>query len=295
MTIRQEMRAAARRAKAPLGDRAAGAAGFIADREDPAGGFRGRGERGDLYYSMFALEALAALDAAVPRAGIESWLGSFGAGDDLDLVHLACLARCWADLDKPGAGGSAEAILARVEAHRSADGGYGTAPGCLAGSAYTCFLAVGAYQDLQAPLCDPHRTAACLTALRAEDGGYSNSPNMPVGSTAATAAAVTALRHLGSEVDESAARWLTARRRTDGGFGAWSAAPVSDLLSTAVALHALAGLRAPLDDIRKPCMDFVNSLWSADGAFRGHAGDEVLDCEYTYYGLLALGHLSDPT
>ena len=295
MTIRQEMRAAARGAKAPLGDRAAGAAGFIAGREDPAGGFRGRGERGDLYYSVFALEALAALDAPAPRAAVERWLAGFGAGDDLDLVHLACLARCWADLDEPGAGGSAEGILAHVEAHRSADGGYGTAPSCRAGSAYTCFLAVGAYQDLRAPLCDPHRTAACLTALRAEDGGYSNSPNMAVGSTPATAAAVTALRHLDCKVDESAARWLTARRGTDGGFGAWPGAPASDLLSTAVALHALAGLRAPPDDIRKPCMDFVNSLWSADGGFRGHATDEALDCEYTYYGLLAMGHLSDPT
>jgi len=294
MTIRQEMRAAAGRAKALLGDRGARAAGFIADQEDPAGGFRGRGRRGDLYYSVFALEALAALDASVPRAGTASWLGSFGAGEDLDLVHLACLARCWADLDEPGAGGSAEAILARVEAHRSADGGYGTVRSCPVGSAYACFLAVATYQDLQTPLCDPRRTAACLVALRAEDGGYSNSPNMPVGGTAATAAAVTALRHLDCEVDESAARWLTARRGTDGGFSAWPGAGASDLLSTAVAVHALAGLRAPLDDIRERCTRFVNSLWSAGGGFRGCAGDEVFDCEYTYYGLLALGHLSDP-
>jgi len=295
MTIRQEMRAAARRAKALLGDRAALAAGFIAGREDPAGGFRGRGGRGDLYYSVFALEALAALDAPAPRAGIERWLGSFGTGDHLDLVHLACLARCRADLDEPGAVGIAGGILARLEAHRSADGGYGVVRGCPVGSAYACFLAVGAYQDLRTPPCEPHRTVACLRGLRAEDGAYSNSPNMPVGGTAATAAAVTALRHLDCEVDESAARWLTARRGSDGGFGAWSGAPVSDLLSTAVALHALAGMGAPLDDLRKPCMDFVNSLWSADGGFRGHATDEALDCEYTYYGLLALGHLSDPT
>jgi hypothetical protein len=68
-------------------------------------------------------------------------------------------------------------------------------------------------------------------------------------------------------------------------------APMPDLLSTATALHALAGLQAPLDAIREPCLDFVDSLWTGK-AFCGHWSDDVEDCEYTYYGLLAIGHLS---
>jgi len=51
-------------------------------------------------------------------------------------------------------------------------------------------------------------------------------------------------------------------------------------------------LQARLDAVREPCLDFLNSLWSPRGAFRGSWVDDALDCEYTYYGLLALGHLS---
>jgi hypothetical protein len=38
----------------------------------------------------------------------------------------------------------------------------------------------------------------------------------------------------------------------------------------------------------------VDTLWSAEGGFHGHWADDHLDAEYTFYGLLALGHLSLP-
>ena len=47
-----------------------------------------------------------------------------------------------------------------------------------------------------------------------------------------------------------------------------------------------------LDPIRESTLDFVDSLWTSRGGFLGSWADETLDCEYTYYGLLALGHLS---
>ena len=65
-----------------------------------------------------------------------------------------------------------------------------------------------------------------------------------------------------------------------------------DLLSTATALHALAAVGAPLDDLREPCLDFLDSLWDHRGGFHGSWADDALDCEYVFYGLLALGHLS---
>lgn len=69
-------------------------------------------------------------------------------------------------------------------------------------------------------------------------------------------------------------------------------APMPDLLSTATALHALAGLEFDLTPIHEKCLDFVDSLWTNQGAFHGHWADDLLDIEYTFYGLLALGHLS---
>ena len=65
------------------------------------------------------------------------------------------------------------------------------------------------------------------------------------------------------------------------------------LLSTATALHALACMERPLsEDQRERCLDFVDTLWTAEGGFHGHWADDALDPEYTFYGLLALGHLA---
>ena len=43
----------------------------------------------------------------------------------------------------------------------------------------------------------------------------------------------------------------------------------------------------------QPHRDFVESLWDDDGGFRGHPSDPVTDCEYTFYGLLAMGHVTE--
>ena len=68
-------------------------------------------------------------------------------------------------------------------------------------------------------------------------------------------------------------------------------APIPDLLSTATALHALAGMHVSFEDIKEKCLDFVDSLWTGR-AFCGTWEDDAQDSEYTYYALLALGHLS---
>ena len=99
------------------------------------------------------------------------------------------------------------------------------------------------------------------------------------------------MRYLDVPPDPRLAGWLLDRCR-EGGFFATPDAPMPDLLSTATALHALSSLHAPLDRVREACLDFIDSLWTSEGAFYGNWADDTLDCEYTYYGLLALGHLS---
>ena len=86
--------------------------------------------------------------------------------------------------------------------------------------------------------------------------------------------------------------WLLDRCHSSGGFFAGPDAPVPDLLSTATALHALSSLHLPMSALREPCLDFVDSLWTNRGGFFGTWADDTVDCEYTYYALLALGHLS---
>ncbi|MCX7886685.1 MAG: terpene cyclase/mutase family protein, partial [Verrucomicrobiae bacterium] len=127
---------------------------------------------------------------------------------------------------------------------------------------------------------------------RSHDGAYANAAGLQFGSTLATAAAVIVLLHLGAPVPPQIAPWLLTQHHPAGGFLAMPQAPAPDLLSTAVALHALGSLGTPFDQIRQPCLNFINSLRSNDGGFHAHCADQYPDVEYTYYALLALGHLA---
>ena len=103
---------------------------------------------------------------------------------------------------------------------------------------------------------------------------------------------MTLLRHFAQPIDPAIADWLLNRCHPQGGFFATPEAPIPDLLSTATALHALVGMKADIEPVKEKCLYFIDTLWSSQGAFFGNWEDDALDCEYTYYGLLALGHLS---
>ncbi len=295
MSLRLEMLQVARLAPKLLGESAELVRHFLQRQQNDDGGFRDRGGKSDLYYTVFGLDGLLALQAELPGDHTAAYLKSFGAGEGLDFVHLCCLARAWAAISTPARPESAPppaAILKRIEAFRTIDGGYHSVRGREFGTAYAAFLAVGAYQDLKAELGDPMRLAQSLKFLETNDGAWANERNAKAGSTNATAAAITTLRNLNVPVNQSAGDWLLARCHPEGGFLAAPGAPIPDLLSTATALHALAGLQVSFDGVKEQCLDFIDTLWTNEGAFHGQWADDHVDCEYTYYGLLALGHLS---
>jgi len=259
-----------------------------------AGGGRDRSDRPDLYYTVFTLNGCEALGVPVPVVQLETWLRTFGEGNELDLVHLTSLARCWASLGKQRMPkGLPKAVLARLETFRKPDGGYDTSPTKPNGTAYGSFLALGAYQDLGKFPPRPLSIVQSLKRLETPDQAWNNAPGLPIGSTNPTAGAVTLLRHLHLPLNPAVGDWLLARLHPQGGFTAVPGAPMPDLLSTATALHALASLDRRLTaQQRERCLDYVDTLWSAEGGFHGHWADDHLDAEYTFYGLLALGHLS---
>lgn len=303
MSRRRQMLQVARLARRSLGESADLVISFVRSLATPDGGYANRDGRPDLYYTPFALDALAALDA-LPTDDREpeqarrtrSWLAGFGGGGPLDFVHRCCLARAWA-AQPPDAFAARDrgTLAASFAADRAADGGWATQPAAAGGTAYGCFLAVNALADLGLPAPDTAvRTAiaACLDRLRSGDGGYANAAGQPVGSTTATAAAVATLVSLDLTVPAAAAEFLLAQRHPAGGFVAGPDTPLPDLLSTAVALHALDAVEAPWRDSRERMLDFLDSLWSAEGAFHGSWADDQADAEYTFYGLVALGHAS---
>ena len=256
MSLRLEMLQVARLAPKLLQEASDPVARFLHSQFNDDGGAADRSGQSDLYYTVFALEGLIALQCD-PPPGVRGFLESFGDGEDLDLVHLCCLARCWATVKQPGPD-----LAPRIRARWDR------------GSVYHSFLAWGALEDLgQRP--EPF-------GLRDDTG---------VRTTPTTAAAVALLRRMGAPVPAEATRWLLARAHPDGGFLATETAPMPDLLSTATALHALAGEHVPFGHLKESTLDFIDTLWTGK-AFCGTWADDEPDSEYTWYALLAMGHLS---
>jgi len=245
---------------------------FLRGQFNDDGGARDRAGNSDLYYTVFALEGLVALRQELPAGKVRPYLRRFGIGEDLDFVHLTCLARCWAALGMDG--------LSKRDAHHLAGriffGGNG--------SVYHQFLKFGALEDLGGQQIGEREIADTVFKLQSPDGSF-------MGTTPTTAGAVTLIHHLGAEVPQTAVDWLLARAQPKGGFLPAPDSPVPDLLSTATALHALAAAHAPTGGLREPMLDFIDTLWTGKG-FCGSWADDVVDSEYTYYALLALGHLS---
>jgi hypothetical protein len=270
----------ARLAPSLLQEAADRVADFLLSQLNDDGGARDKSGKSDLYYTVFVLDGLVALRRDVP-ARVRPFLERHGDGEGLDLVHQACLARCWAAMPK-GSFARADRLAERLEARREKDGGFG--------SLYSTFVAHGALEDLgRTPKTDG--VAALIASLAQPDGGYANGAEIPAATTPTTAGAVTLLHHLGEPVPPKAIEWLRARAADAGGFLAVPAAPIPDLLSTATALHALVAAHAPISDLKDKTLDFVDSLWTGQG-FCGTWDEEKPDAEYTYYALLSLGHLS---
>ncbi len=282
----------ARLAPSVLGDATPLVLEYLLGELTDAGGAADRAGKPDLYYTAFLLDGLIALSEDLPADRVRPYLESFGDGEDLDLVHRACLVRCWAALggDWPSET-FVPSALEHLGACRSADGSFGMDPGRKRGTLYDAFLALGVYQDVGASMPAPAVLGAAMHELRTPDGGFSNESELRWGMGPSTAAAVAVLGQLELPIPEDAGRWLLSQIHPKGGFKAIPDAPMPDLLSTATILHALSIVGVDIGAGKELCLDYVDTLWSGR-SFYGHWADEELDVEYTFYALLALGHLA---
>jgi len=266
---------------------------LIRSKINDDGGFADRKGQSDLYYTLFGIETLLALKSDMPADKILSYLTGFKDGKSLDLIHLASLVRCLAEVSEKLLKTNKDNFIKYLNTFRCNDGGYSNTPLSSKGTMYGCFLVLGAYQDLGEPVPDIDSFINCINSLRTPDGGFANDSRAKVSSTPVTAAAITALHYLQADLDTSAANWLESCLYPKGGFLAVPKALAPDLLSTATAVHALCLTGHDIGNIKEICLDFTDSVWSSKGGFHGTWADNVLDCEYTYYGLLTIGHLSN--
>jgi len=256
-----------------------------------AGGFKGRGDGADLYYTLFGMACLKTLGVPLPER-LADYLSGFGVGDGLDFVHLTCLARCLGDLQEGEATDGIAATLQRIEYFRARDGGYATMAGAQQSTVYAVFLGCLAYESLGVPLPGLSQCLHSVAHKKMPDGSYGSERDVDWGTTPVTAAAVVLLEHHGLEVGYDVREWLLRQARRGGGFAAGPGADSPDLLSTATALYALRRLGVKASS-RAEHMLFVERQWQEDGGFRGHSRRDGADCEYTFYGLLALGCLAE--
>ncbi|MEM9015377.1 MAG: prenyltransferase/squalene oxidase repeat-containing protein [Verrucomicrobiota bacterium] len=293
MSLRLEMLQVARLAPSLLGEEATALVReFVLSQAHADGGFCDRDGESDLYYTSFAIDCLTALQCPLPEEDLGRYLGGkLGQVDSLDFVHLCCLARGFSALTNAPAADFSD-LFEKLESFRSPDGGFNQAPDAETGSAYGAFLAYGAYSDHRREIPNLEGIANSLEALKVSGGAWANDVELPVPNVPATAAAVTLCRNLRLPIPEETGEWILGSFSPAGGVLPFPLAPIPDLLSTAVALHALDGLQVPFEERKEPLLDYVDTLWTAKGGFHGNWEDDDLDIEYTYYGILALGHLA---
>ena len=273
--------------------------------QTPDGGFRGRdpdGEHppGDLYYTGFAVRALAVLGGYEPATATR--VGGFLAETDpLRLGVIDATSWLYAAVVTQAAGGGDVLAAAGVpgdwpdrlagtfEAARAPDGGYAKTPAGAAGSTYTSFLVALCYELIGRTPPAPGRLAQFLFDMQRDDGGFVELAPVKRSGTNPTAAAAVLLHLLGhadSELKSDLAGFFREVADPGGGVRANTRIPFPDGLSTFTALLACADLGVPPPANRKAVRRWCEEeLELPTGGFRGAAWDADADPEYTFYGL----------
>ncbi len=270
---------------------------YLIGKQDDDGGFAGRKGAADLYYTSFALRALALLGsldgqtaarvAGFLEEGLKQQLPSI---DFISLVSSAVLVEMAAGIDVFADAGldRRPMVVDFVERFRRDDGGYAKTPRSGCGSTYHTFLVVLCKQVIGAPLDGSQKIIELVRSRQRDDGGFVEIDPMQHGGTNPTAAAVGLLRLLDA-LDEptraAAAKFLANMQTAEGGFRANARIPVADLLSTFTGLVALSDLDALAAVDAAAGLRFARSLEQPDGGFRAGAWDDAVDVEYTFYGL----------
>ena len=277
---------------------------FLLTQQMPDGGFRGREGDSDLYYTGFAVRALAVSGGlnAEQNESVASYLrghspGDLGVIDLLSWLYSALVVQAGGgdDLLSDAPPEFADDVSEKLEATRVADGGYAKSTEGSAGSTYHSFMVALTYELIGRKPPRPNRLIQFLYDRQRDDGGFVEIAPMRRSGTNPTAAAVALLNSLGGMDDDIAddvLGFLTDVVSTEGGFQANTRIPFADGLSTFTGL--LTGQDLGRRDVIKPdrILEWLQTqIELPTGGFRGASWDQQADAEYTFYGLGILGLL----
>jgi len=277
---------------------------FLKQAQHDDGGFAGRMGESDLYYTSFALRALAILGelhgevAQRARAFLRGRLGGREPLiDHISLVFAAALLDAAAGLEVFGVEGPAwkEQLASRIIQLRREDGGFAKGPQGAASSTYFTFLALLGLELINHPCPDPAGVVAFIRAQRDAQGGFREIRVGKRAGTNPTAAAIGVLRMLDAldkATCQQTAQFLADMQDDDGGLLANARIPIADVLSTFTGLLTLCDLgELPRIDLLR-ARRFAQRLEHPRGGFLAAPWDESRDVEYTFYGLGCLALLA---
>lgn len=224
------------------------------------------GGKTDAYYLSFALVSLCALGENFDKPRVREFIGSFDFSK-CDIAHLASFARA-----SFLAGGNAENISRFLPPNELE-------------TPYDIFLALGAAEDCGADLQSIFDLRQ-MENFRSKNGAFSNMENADFAGANASSAALYVLKKTKALSDEKTLEYLLNSQDASGGFKAQDDSQCPDLLSTASALFALRECEA---SPKYESADFVLAHYLSEGAFSATVFESAGDCEYLFYGLLALG------
>lgn len=243
---------------------------YIAESQTKKGGFADRGGEPDMYYSLFGCLLADAMGMKSILPAVREYSDIKLTVEKLNTLHLQCAAII-------------SAVTATDQKQKNALKYKFAAcfnPPVDKQSSYSDFITL-----LSSYYLGDYRSML-KSARRIE------SADMDVEVPCSVTAAQLVIRRVyGRDTRKTESR-LLAFYDGRGAFRAVSNAPAGDLLSTAVALYALRFSGCDLRIIRPACLEYIDSLYIGGGFSANYAEPET-DIEYTFYGLLALGSLTD--
>ena len=262
---------------------------FVESQKTDDDSFINKNNTADLYYTMFGWLLACVLGIRTDSKKTALYLKQQKT-ESLDLIHYAAFVRCKL-LRVLLAGNKALILLSGISTipvkpvHKFTE-----LPHDDAESPYSRFIWLSLMEDANKKVKNKEEIKASLMKYSVPDGGYSNIEGSKSAATNATVAALAVMGQLYGYKENKDILFLKELQHESGGFVATANSLVPDLLSTATSLFILRCYNM------KPKIsprDFIEAHWLDSGGFSATLLDDVSDVEYTFYGLLALGTLSN--
>lgn len=262
---------------------------FVESQRTEEDSFKNKSGKEDLYYTLFGWMLSYILGIRLDQKKMAVYLAQQDT-ESMDLIHYAAYVRCRMIEGLIGKGKAGLWLQSLFTTEIKALNEFNDLPHNDLQSPYTQFIWLSLLEDTGHRIKDKKNRMDSLAKYHLPEGGFMNTPDGLTATTNATVAALAVKGQLSGYLRNEDIFYLRNLQETSGGFGAALASPVPDLLSTATSLFMLSCY-----DIRPKYVAryFIEAHWLDTGGFSATLLEDISDVEYTFYGVLALGAVSN--